>query len=289
MIKALPKILTIFFFTVFILQIFSIAILLTAPPTALAGDAKFTPQVPIPGINYDSLMSEKSTKPIGEYVKAIYKYLIGIVGIIAVVVMMFGGLRWITAAGSAEGISEAKAWIGASLTGLVLVLGSYMILKTVNPDLVNLKTSPVKTVEAPPKNALTWTEIEKKCIEECKSGSFQYDPRSNLCNCYGKGTHKECQITYGTYGSRTENCIVVPFPGTNTCTDDQSCMRKYGCCRCLWGTGISTYLYASVYTSCTASVSIKTQEDCNNYCGFYPNKDFVPGAICDKDKNCVAQ
>ena len=74
---------------------------------------------------------------IGEYVAGIYKYAIGIVGILAAVVLMIGGIIWITAGGNASRIGEAKAWIAASLSGLVIALCSYTILYYVNPSLVN--------------------------------------------------------------------------------------------------------------------------------------------------------
>ena len=65
---------------------------------------------------------------IAEYIAGIYRYAIGIVGILSAVVLMIGGILWIVAGGSATMIGEAKAWIGASLTGLVIPLISVLIL-----------------------------------------------------------------------------------------------------------------------------------------------------------------
>ena len=84
---------------------------------------------------------------IGEYIAGIYKYAIGIVGILAAVVLMIGGVIWIMAGGSATMIGEAKAWIGASLTGLVIALCSYVILYQVNPALVGFKGLDITMVE----------------------------------------------------------------------------------------------------------------------------------------------
>ncbi len=77
---------------------------------------------------------------IGQYISSIYKYAIGIVGILAAVVLMIGGVMWIVAGGNATMIGEAKLWIGASLTGLIIALCSYVILYQVNPELVNFKS-----------------------------------------------------------------------------------------------------------------------------------------------------
>lgn len=100
-------------------------------------------QIKIPGLNKFSEAREcageddKLCVPwIAEYIAGVYKYAIGIIGILATVVMMIGGVIWITAGGNASSIGEAKAWIGASLTGLVIALSSYMILYQINPKLV---------------------------------------------------------------------------------------------------------------------------------------------------------
>ena len=118
-------------------------------------------QIPIPGLNLtkgaDILANcekDEKGKPtncsfpwIGEYIAGVYKYAIGIVGILAAVVLMIGGVLWIVAGGSATMISEAKAWIGASISGLVIALCSYTILYYINPSLVNFNPLGIKIVE----------------------------------------------------------------------------------------------------------------------------------------------
>jgi hypothetical protein len=107
-----------------------------------------TLQVPIPTFNGGSatVKFNGTTGPIANYIKAIYTYAVSAVGIVAAVVLMIGGLMWITAGGNASNVSEAKAMITASLTGLVLVLASYLLLDQINPALINLGT---ETIIAP--------------------------------------------------------------------------------------------------------------------------------------------
>ena len=148
--KQFPKILITFFFLIFVFQLAGLIFLLTVPKASQAEEKKvyFVPQVGI-GDDFkkgDSKLVGNSTEMIGKYIKAIYKYAIGIVGILAAVVLMFGGVKWLIAGGNAERIGDAKSWIGASLTGLVLTLASYTILYTVNPDLVNFKITTVGDV-----------------------------------------------------------------------------------------------------------------------------------------------
>lgn len=76
---------------------------------------------------------------LGDYIKTIYKYLVGIGGIIAAVLIIKGGFEWATSGGSPERVKGAQATIGGALMGLLLLLGSYTLLYTINPDLVRLR------------------------------------------------------------------------------------------------------------------------------------------------------
>jgi len=110
----------------------------------------FTPQVTIPGSDFrqgKDYKLEASSGPIARYISAIYNYGVGIVGIVAAMMLMIGGIIWLTAAGSSSKIEQAKSFIGSSLTGMALVFTAYILLNTINPDLVNLKTNPVTKLE----------------------------------------------------------------------------------------------------------------------------------------------
>lgn len=73
-----------------------------------------------------------------QYVEALYNLFIGIIGILAVIMIMAGGFQWLLAAGNAQRISGAKTTIISSVLGLVLALTSYTILNLINPDLTKL-------------------------------------------------------------------------------------------------------------------------------------------------------
>ncbi len=118
--------------------------------TKEAGATNFIPQVTIPGSNFQAGTSTKiedSTASIGIYIKSIYNYLLGIVGIVAAIVLMLAGVIWLTAGGSPDKVSQAKNLIAGSLTGLVLVLVSYVILRTINPYLVDFRDTIIPRIE----------------------------------------------------------------------------------------------------------------------------------------------
>jgi hypothetical protein len=67
-----------------------------------------------------------------------YTYVVSIGGILATVMIIFGGIVYLTAGGNPGRIGEAKEYIGNALIGLVLLFTSYLLLQTLNPDLVKL-------------------------------------------------------------------------------------------------------------------------------------------------------
>lgn len=107
-------------------------------------------QIDIPGLNLtptDQIVSHKNddgsysvTIPwIAEYIQAIYNYGLGIVGILAALVLMGGGVLWLVSGGDASKITQAKELIIGSVTGMIILATSYIILFQVNPELTRLK------------------------------------------------------------------------------------------------------------------------------------------------------
>lgn len=59
-----------------------------------------------------------------------------LLGIIAVLIVLYGGFKWMTSQGSSDGVSEAKQIIGAGVVGLVIILTAYAIASFVIDSLV---------------------------------------------------------------------------------------------------------------------------------------------------------
>lgn len=82
--------------------------------------------------------SKRCVDSIGQYVNAFYKYFAGGIGILATVMILWGGFKWMTAAGNASKVGDARDTIYSAIMGLILTFGSYILLNTINPALVNL-------------------------------------------------------------------------------------------------------------------------------------------------------
>lgn len=74
-----------------------------------------------------------------QYINYLFVFGLGAIAILALAQMMVGGLTYILAAGNVANKVNAKDTIKQALIGLGLLLVSYLLLNTINPDLVNLR------------------------------------------------------------------------------------------------------------------------------------------------------
>lgn len=103
--------------------------------------------LPFFALAQDYTLLEKSVLPAGQasdgkvdfatYIESGFKTFLAVVVIIAIVMLTASGLQYITA-GSGGGKGEAKNRAMAALLGLLIALSAYLILRTINPDLVDL-------------------------------------------------------------------------------------------------------------------------------------------------------
>ncbi len=82
------------------------------------------------------------TKDLRVTVAQIIRVAMGLLGIVAVVIILIGGFTWMTAGGNEEKVGEAKKWIFAGIIGLAIILSAYAIANFVITKLVDATTSP---------------------------------------------------------------------------------------------------------------------------------------------------
>lgn len=86
------------------------------------------------------------TNVFASYIKRIYQFGLGIAGVLAVGMIVAGAIRRVVSAGNPSGITESNSMITSALWGLALLFGSYLILRTINPQLVSLRDPNAPTV-----------------------------------------------------------------------------------------------------------------------------------------------
>lgn len=72
-----------------------------------------------------------------EIVARVINVLLGFLTVIAVVIILIGGFKWMTSAGNEDSIGEAKKIIAAGAIGLVIVLASWGITTLVLSSALN--------------------------------------------------------------------------------------------------------------------------------------------------------
>lgn len=129
-------------------------------PFALAEDRKLEVDYPeIFGIKPETV---KTLLP--EYAKYIFNFSIAIFGLVVFGVLVKGGALYMTAAGNPSKMTDAKEQISSAFLGLIILLSSYLILTTINPQLVIFDFPLLKKPET--------CKTQDECLRgfECKEG-----------------------------------------------------------------------------------------------------------------------
>ena len=112
--------------------------MLSALPVLAQTSSVITPNEVLPaGIGIETGLG---TTDVRVTIARIIRVAMGLLGIIAVVVILIGGFTWMTAGGNEEKVGEAKKWIFAGITGLQIVLSAYAIASFVINQLVTATT-----------------------------------------------------------------------------------------------------------------------------------------------------
>lgn len=83
---------------------------------------------------------QKGAAPnIVQYIEGFYVYALSIVGVVALGTIIFWGVVYTLSAGMVTKKQDAIDGITQAVWGLVLLLGAYLILYTINPALVTLR------------------------------------------------------------------------------------------------------------------------------------------------------
>lgn len=94
----------------------------------------YVPLAPLPG---QPAAYEANQSALPSYLATIYKLGIGAAGVLAVLMLVWGGFQYTTSE-AIQGKSDAKGIIQNVLWGGAIVLGSWLLLVTINPRLVDI-------------------------------------------------------------------------------------------------------------------------------------------------------
>lgn len=127
-------------------------------------DGVYTLLAPIGGL-------KEAPKNIGDYFNTIFKIAIGLCGALAVIMIVLGGVQYMGNE-SIFGQTEAKKKIMAAILGLIIALGSYALLNTLNPALLGKDGITIAQVSA---------EIEEEDFPLTSNDQFVSGQKTEKC------------------------------------------------------------------------------------------------------------
>ncbi len=175
--------------------IFIIILLLTISYTPYAAIAQVKLETGLPNIPGGQLPAGQE---LPQYIKYLFIFGLGLITILALGEMTLGGIYYILAAGNSALAADAKDRIFQALIGLGVILFSYLFLRIINPDLVNLR-NPGLT----PKSFQFPTETVPGTT--ITPGA----PGVNLINCPGPGGGWQCNSTQFCSPDPVIRCIGI--------------------------------------------------------------------------------
>ena len=179
------------------LIIIGIGIYLFMNPEVVSAQV-YQPLAPITGI------TDQPSTDLGSFISNIYDVSIGIGVVLAIVMLTISGLQYSSSVIPAVKGKAKKTMLGAVL-GLLLLLSSYLILNTINPDLtvleVDLETA-TTTLEDLPR---TQEEVDRELLSGTSTAEFSgahcvyiRENGSNIqtkSTCYSESEKDKCDAS----------------------------------------------------------------------------------------------
>jgi len=133
--------------------------------------------------------NQECSKGLGDFIKLWYNFIIGAVGIMATVMIMYAGIKWLTSRGNATVISDSKEKIFAALIGLTIAFLSYTILALINPNLLTIGLTPLPGVSVNPsesRGTLSSADIAPAITVLGSNGATLNTPPGDLAGLAGE-------------------------------------------------------------------------------------------------------
>ena len=159
----------------------------------LATFADYKLEIPLTGM-------PKTISDPGTYVRYLFVFGLYLIGFLAVGTIIVGGIMYMTA-GSVGSVEKARQYIIGALSGIALLLCSYLLLTTVDPTLKNLSpTGNLKKYTVPQTkqqnetyqkitspvtcNDRNATVVNFKSVEECQASGCKDCCQGSFSECF---------------------------------------------------------------------------------------------------------
>lgn len=183
---------------------------------------------PVPPVTLGVAIADMtSATDLPSYLNAIYNWLIPAGALLAIIMIMLGGLQYALAHGDKGKITKATDRIKNALIGMILLMFTFAILNLIDPNLVtfnNLRVPQIRTV--------VYLDPASTC-EVMASAGLTITSTTAETSCGNKGTVSslndiETSITVGTQCTYS----TCPDGGIDTCMSVASAPDGFACVSC---------------------------------------------------------
>lgn len=150
--------------------VFVVPNVLAQTPTAPATNAAPAP-VPITlGIPIGNV---RQVSGLAEYINLGYRYMVSIVLIAAIIMVVWGGFRYLLGSANIGNVQRGKEIIRDAVVGMLIVIGAFVILNTVNPRTVELRNLTLSNIQRQDVNLSVAGGARTECSSDadCSAGS----------------------------------------------------------------------------------------------------------------------
>ena len=154
---------------------------------------------------------------LAEYIAAWYQWMLYAGVIIAVVMIMIGGVQYMAGKGMGQ-IDAAKKRIQSAIIGLVILFGAYIILSTVNPQLVLLQIPKYPLIKQ-----VVYVDDSVRCEKLYELGyTLEYNNRVITANSLGSDYDcgEKADVVLDPNGDTSD----VEFCYWSKCPDGENCL-----------------------------------------------------------------
>ena len=228
-----------------------------------------------PGLNIQQLPNLTNAGPAQIIIWFFYLGL-GFIGILALIMIVVGGIQYITGSIEPAQQNDAKQRITAAITALILALGSFVILYTINPNLTRLKNPSLPCVSC-------------ECWEARGQPGVELAPGLNGDNCIKSGVIQNSSGFSTTNISGSGDTCLINAAKTIPGGDVRALARAAGACDYIGiesddSTATNCAVYCMRQKNDSCDYHTKGPEACNWEWGKAQNwicAQMPPGSVCD--------
>lgn len=142
-------------------------------PSAPATSAAPAAVAPVPITLGIPIGNVRQVSGLAEYINLGYRYMVSIVLIAAIIMVVWGGFRYLLGSANIGNVQRGKEIIRDAVVGMLIVIGAFVILNTVNPRTVELRNLSLSSIQRQDMNLSVAGGARTECSSDadCTAGS----------------------------------------------------------------------------------------------------------------------